>query len=82
MGAIKVQLVDDLKLVETGLRALLDMDPRFNVVGRAHCSSECGHNCVNAETTVVVLSVTQHGRCTLDCIRRIASKVPHASILV
>lgn len=82
MRTIKVQLVDDLKLVETGLRALLDSDPQFEVVGRAHCSSECGHNCVDDATRVVVLAVTQHGRCTLDCIRRIASKVPPASILV
>lgn len=82
MHTVRVQLVDDLKLVESGLRMLLDADRKFRLVGPARCKADCAHNCISDQADVVVLAITQRGRCSLDCIRRIAAKAPHARILV
>jgi len=78
---IRVQLVEENDLAEAGLRCLLNEAPEIMLLPHVACDNQCANHCVQAEPDVIIMDMSFHAHCCLDCIRRILSKAPDIRIL-
>ena len=77
MSTIRVMLVDDHALVRSGLRALLECEPDFEVVGEASSGEEAVERVAECLPDVVLMDLTMPGMTGLQATRRItAGAVP------
>jgi two-component system, NarL family, response regulator NreC len=80
---ISVLIVDDHELVRAGLRALLDRDPRFQVVGEAGDGQEAIRRVRELEPAVVLLDISlTDGMGGLEAAEAILAERPQPKILV
>lgn len=69
---IRVLLVDDHSVLRAGLRALLDAEPGFEVVGEAGTGEEGVEKAMELEPDVVVMDLSMPGEGGLEATRQIA----------
>jgi two-component system response regulator NreC len=79
---LKLLLADDHPVVREGLRALLEAEADFEVVGQAENGDEVAALVDQLQPDVVVLDLMMPGRSGLDVIEDLAERSPGAQILV
>ncbi|MDX8412418.1 MAG: response regulator transcription factor [Mariprofundaceae bacterium] len=80
--SIRVQVIDNLALVQAGLRAVLANMLEVGLIDSFECGAQCADGCVNHQPDVLILALSLEGRCNLECVHRIASRHPKVNILV
>lgn len=81
-SAITVVLSDDHHVIRSGLRVLLDADPRFAVVGEADTVSSTLEQVLAQCPQVLVLDLNLGGESGLEAIPRLRSESPDTQIVV
>lgn len=81
-GNIRVLLADDHFIVRQGLRALLDSEPRCEVLGEASTGREVVEQAVNLKPNVVILDARMPELNGIEATRRIRKQVPDSQVLV
>jgi DNA-binding NarL/FixJ family response regulator len=79
---VRLLLADDHPVVREGLRALLEAEKDFAVVGQAESGDEVAGLVDRLQPDVVVLDLMMPGRSGLDVIDELADRSPPARILV
>ena len=79
---IGVLLVDDHKLVRTGLKLILDETPDIRVVGEASTGEEALDRARALKPQVVLMDVSMPGIGGLEATRKLASGLPDARVIV
>jgi len=79
---IRVQIVENLALVESGLRGLLEVEPDIELVEHSSCNKQCEQQCMQHQPDVMIMDIATNGISSLECIREILSEHPETSILV
>lgn len=79
---IRVLLADDHAMLRAGLRALLEMDVGFDVVGEAASGEEAVEAALAHRPDVVVMDLSMPGAGGLDATRRIAALEISVRVLV
>jgi two-component system response regulator NreC len=79
---IRLVLADDHTVVREGLRALLEGEPDFEVVGQADNGDEAVRIVADLHPDVVVLDVMMGGRSGLDVTRELTERSPATRVLM
>ena len=79
---IGVLLVDDHKLVRTGLKLILDETPDIRVVGEASTGEEALDRARALKPQVILMDVSMPGIGGLEATRKLASGLPDARVIV
>jgi len=79
---IRVQIVEGLALVESGLRALLEAEPDIELVAHSDCSQQCQQQCMQHQPDVLIMDIAVNGLSCLECAREILAKHPEVRILI
>jgi len=79
---ISIVLADDHPVIREGLRALLEGDPDFEVVGEA-CNAETTIEVVNRiRPAILVLDLMMKGSNSIEVIRQISNSSPEVGIVI
>jgi DNA-binding NarL/FixJ family response regulator len=81
-AAIRVLLCDDHALVRSGLRRLLESEPRFEVVGEAADAEEAVAFVGHEQPDVLLLDIVMPGRTGIEAIPDLIAASPETRILV
>lgn len=81
-GTIRVLLADDHFIVRRGLKALLDAEPRCEVLGEASTGREVVEKTVSLKPNVVVLDARMPELNGVEATRRIRKEAPDSQVLV
>jgi two-component system response regulator NreC len=79
--AIKILLADDHKVVRQGLRALLEKEKEFEVVGEAENGCEAVSKAIETKPDIVLLDVAMPDLNGLEAARQIKAKLPKAKVI-
>ena len=79
---MKVLLVDDHPLFRQGLRALLENDGSYQVVGEAADGAEAVDMTAELKPNVIIMDITMPGYCGLEATRQIKETFPEAKVLM
>ena len=79
---VRILLVDDHAVLRAGLRALLEAEPGFQVVGEAGTGEEGVRLAGQARPDVVVMDLSMPGMGGLEAVRQIAALQQGARVLV
>jgi len=79
---ISVFLVEDHTLVREGLRALLSLDPRFEVVGESDNGHDAIHRVGACHPALVLMDLSMPGMNGAEAIREIKRRHPEIRIIV
>lgn len=82
MEKVSVLLVDDHTVLRSGLRALLELQGEFKVVGEAGSGEEALERIRELSPAIVVLDLSMPGMDGLTTMRRISESYPHVKVLV
>lgn len=77
---IRVQIVGEFVLGESGLRCLLEPEHGFELVEHSGCGEQCHQICIEEEPDVLILEIGS--KCSLDCISDILAMRPKTHVLV
>jgi DNA-binding NarL/FixJ family response regulator len=77
-----ILLADDHQIVRQGLRALLEAEPDFSVVGEAADGLEVVPLVEDLQPDVLLLDLTMPGMSGLDIIRQVARRSPRTRIVI
>ncbi|MCA1672403.1 MAG: response regulator transcription factor [Actinobacteria bacterium] len=80
--ALRLVLADDHPVVREGLRALLDSEPDFEVVGQADNGEDVAALVDHLHPDVVVLDLMMGGTSGLDVTRELAERSPATRVLI
>ncbi len=80
--AVRILLVDDHAVLRAGLRALLEAEPGFQVVGEAGTGEEGVRLAGQTRPDVVVMDLSMPGMGGLEAVRQIAALNQGARVLV
>ena len=78
---IHVLLVDDHAVVRTGLRAVLEKDRSFSVIGEAEDGTHAIEQAVALRPDVIVMDITLPDFDGVETTRRIRARIPEARVL-
>ena len=81
-GTVTVLVADDMPDIRLLLRATLELEERFEVVGEAADSTECLALAERLEPEVVVLDLGMPGGDGVETIAQLRSRLPDARIVV
>ncbi len=81
-GSIRILIVDDHSVLRAGIRALLDMQPDFEVVGEAGNGQEAIARVRELRPDVVLMDIGMPGMDGLAATREIKSFQPDTKILI
>ena len=79
--SIRVVLADDQELMREGLAALLDAQPRFEVVGTTGNGRDCLRMCVDRKPDLLVFNGSMPGLNGIEAARRVSARCPHTRML-
>lgn len=79
--AIRLMLVDDHAIVREGLRALLDDDQNFAIVGEAANGDEACKVVGRIQPDIVLMDLKMPGMTASDAIRMIRASHPHVKVV-
>ena len=79
---IRVMVADDHPIVRNGLKAALDAEEDFEVVGQASDGDEAVRMAKQVEPDVVVMDVMMHGKDGVDACREIMEMLPGTRVLM
>lgn len=82
MSRIRVLIADDHALVRSGLRALLEAQPDFDVVGEAEDGVVVVELCRRLSPDVVIMDLTMPGRGGIRATEDLRQHLPQVKILV
>jgi len=82
MNKIGILIVDDHAIVRDGIRALLNIDDNFEVVGEASEGKEAVEKAGELNPDVIVMDIGMAGMDGLEATRRITKRNPKAKVLV
>jgi two-component system response regulator NreC len=77
-----IVLADDHKVVRSGLRMLLESDPRLQVVGEAGDIASTLETVLDRRPRVLVLDINMAGESGLDAIPQLRAEAPETQIVV
>jgi two-component system NarL family response regulator len=78
---VSILLVDDHRMVREGLRAVLERDERYTIVGEAGGGREAVTLAAALKPDVVVMDVAMSDLNGIEATRQIASCAPHARVV-
>lgn len=81
MMSIEVVIVDDHTLFRQGLRALLEVDGRFEVIGEADSASQSIDLAIKMRPRIILMDIAMRDMDGLTAARRILDIVPDAKII-
>lgn len=79
---LRLVLADDHPVVREGLRALLDSEPDFEVVGQAQNGDEVVALVAHLQPDLVVLDLMMAGRSSLDVTQELTEGSPETRVLI
>jgi DNA-binding NarL/FixJ family response regulator len=79
---IRVALVDDQRLLTSGLASILNIQPNVEVVGQAHTGEEAVEMCMNTRPDVVLMDISMPGMGGVAATREIKTLLPNTRILI
>jgi len=82
MEEVRIVVADDHVVVRQGLRALLEREPGFRVVGEAADGSETLEMVERLSPDVLVLDLTMPGIQGLEITRRVARRTPEIHVVI
>jgi two-component system response regulator NreC len=82
MNRIRVLIADDHALVRSGLRALLEAQPDFNVVGEAEDGAVVAERCRKFAPHVVVMDLAMPGRGGIKATEDVRRECPDVKVVV
>ncbi len=82
IGGIRVLLVDDHHVVREGLRRILELEPKIQVVGDARSGDEAIMKAVSLSPNVIVMDLKMPGMDGITATREIKQKMPEINILM
>lgn len=82
MQKIRILLVDDHKLMRTGVRMVLQAEPDMDVVGEAESGDEGVRKAIELRPDVVLMDLSMPGMGGLEALRHIAAAETGARLLV
>jgi DNA-binding NarL/FixJ family response regulator len=80
-STIRLMLVDDHAIVREGLRALLDDDQNFTIVGEAANGDEACKVVGRIQPDIVLMDLKMPGMTASDAIRMIRASHPHVKVV-
>ncbi len=81
-GKIKIILADDHEVVRQGLRALLEAEPDFEVIGESGNGLEAVQLVEKLQPDVLVLDLMMPGINGIEITRQVTKRVPKTSIVI
>jgi two-component system response regulator NreC len=80
--AVRIVLADDHEVVREGLRALLEREPGFSVVGETADGLQVGEVVARTKPQVLVLDLVLPGLNGIDVAREVTKRAPETRIVV
>ncbi|BDG62197.1 response regulator [Caldinitratiruptor microaerophilus] len=81
-GRVRVLIVDDHAVVRAGLRALVEMEGRFQVVGEAGTAQEAVERALADPPDVVLMDVRLPGESGIEACREIRARLPGTRVVM
>jgi DNA-binding NarL/FixJ family response regulator len=82
MGTVRIVLADDHQIVRDGLRALLNAEPDFSVIGEAEDGLQVVSLVERLQPEVLIVDVMMPGLDGLEATRQVHQRAPDTRILV
>jgi DNA-binding NarL/FixJ family response regulator len=82
MSEVRIVLADDHQIVRDGLRALLNAEPDFQVVGEADSGLQVAELVERLKPDLLILDVMMPGLNGLEVTRQVSQRAPQTRILV
>ncbi len=80
--SIRLLIADDHGVLRAGLRALLNAEPEFEVVGEAETGEEALHMAESLRPDVVLLDVSMPGLSGIEVTREMKARFPDMRVLI
>lgn len=80
--SLRILIVDDHGVLRAGLRALLNDETDFQVVGEAGTSDECLRNALELKPDLVLMDLSIPGVGGLDLTRQLREKLPETRVII
>jgi two-component system, NarL family, response regulator NreC len=80
--AIRILIADDHGVIRAGLRALLEKEPGWQVVGEASDGHEAQRLALELQPDIVLLDITMPGPDGIQVTRQLTASLPRARILI
>ncbi len=82
MNEVRILLAEDHQIVRQGLRALLDVEPDFRVVGEAADGLEATQQAERLQPDVMVVDLMMPGMSGLEVTRHIVQRLPETCVVI
>jgi two-component system nitrate/nitrite response regulator NarL len=82
MRTVKIFLVDDHQVIRDGLRALLEQNKYYKVVGESSCGKEALEKVRHVKPDVVFLDLTMAGMNGMETAREFKSEFPDIRVVI
>jgi two-component system response regulator NreC len=80
--SLRILIVDDHGVLRAGLRALLNNETDFQVVGEAGTSDEALRNALKLKPDIVLMDLSIPGMGGLDLTRQLREKLPETRVII
>lgn len=80
--AIRILIADDHGVLRAGLRALLQAEPDFQVVGEAGDGDSTWQCAVDLRPDLILLDISMPGMNSIELVRRLTAELPGIRILI
>jgi two-component system, NarL family, response regulator DevR len=82
MAKQRILLVDDHEVVRLGLKALLERNPDFEVIGEANSARDAIEQVANLSPTVVVMDIRLPGTSGIEACEEIVQNFPETKVIM